>query len=91
MLQLFSSGWKISKKFLGRTLQPAMFSVSCSQMMTLFGRIGQLVYHIFLHVISYLYAFFFRFKNTVEMRNYRAAVLEVVIMTVDKELKLLKS
>ena len=28
----------------------------------------------FSHVFSYLYAFFFRFKNTVEMPNYRCSV-----------------
>ena len=47
----------------------AMFSVSRSQMLTLFGRIGNLVYHIFSHVFSYSYAFFFSFKNTVAMPN----------------------
>ena len=53
----------------------AMFSVSCSQMLMLFGRnLGQLVYHIFPHIFSYLYAFFFRFKNTVEMPNYCCCV-----------------
>ena len=43
-------------------------------MLTLFGRLGQLVCHIFSHVFSQSYFFPFRFKNTIEMPNYRYRV-----------------
>ena len=50
----------------------AMFS--CNQTLMLFGRIGQLVYPIFLQVFSYLYTFLFRLKNTIQMPNYHCSV-----------------
>ena len=64
----------------------AMFSVSCSQMLTLFGKIGQLVYHIFSHV--FIYMLFSSGLKILLRCQIIAAVLEVVIMTVDTQIKL---
>ena len=65
-----------------------MFSASWTQTLTLFGRIGQLVYHIFLHVFSFYMLFSLGLK--ILRCQIIAAVLEVVIMTVDTQIKLWK-
>ena len=60
---------------------------SCSQMLTQFGRIGQLVYHIFRTylVISLLFSLGIKILLRCQII---AAVLKVVIMTVDTKIKL---